>query len=45
MADTEMIVLARETQRNSDDIKQMHREIDDLTRAVEGLADEYSSPS
>lgn len=35
---TQMIVLARETQRNSDDIKQMRREIDDLTRAVERLA-------
>lgn len=33
-----MILLARETQRNSDDIKQMRREIDDLTRAVERLA-------
>jgi predicted nucleic acid-binding Zn-ribbon protein len=34
----QMVVLARETQRNSDDIKQMRREIDELTRAVERLA-------
>ena len=32
---TQMIVLARETQRNSDDIKQMRREIDELARAIE----------
>ena len=35
---TQMIVLARETQRNSDDIKQMRREIDELARALERLA-------
>ena len=35
---TQMIVLARETQRNSDDIKQMRREIDELARAIERLA-------
>lgn len=35
---TQMIVLARETQRNSDDIKQMRREIDEMARALERLA-------
>jgi hypothetical protein len=34
----QMIILARETQRNTDDIKQMRREIDELARAVERLA-------
>ena len=35
---TQMIMLAKETQRNSDDIKQVRREIDEMTRAIERLA-------
>ncbi len=35
---TQMIALARETQRNSDDIKQMRRDIDEMARAIERLA-------
>ncbi len=35
---TQMIVLAGETQRNSDDIKQMRREIDEMARVLERLA-------
>ena len=33
-----VITLAKETQRNSDDIKQMRRDIDDMARAIERLA-------
>ena len=35
---TQMITLAKETQRNSDDIKQMRRDIDEMARAIERLA-------
>lgn len=35
---TQMIMLAKETQRNSDDIKQMRRDIDEMARAIERLA-------
>ncbi len=34
----QMIMLAKETQRNQDDIKQMRREIDEMARAIERLA-------
>lgn len=35
---TQMIMLAKETQRNQDDIKQIRREIDEMARAIERLA-------
>ena len=35
---TQMVMLAKETQRNSDDIKQMRREMDEMARAIERLA-------
>ncbi len=35
---TQMIMLAKETQRNSDDIKQMRRDLDEMARAIERLA-------
>jgi len=31
---TQMITLAKETQRNSDDIKQMRRDIDEMARRL-----------
>ncbi len=34
----QVATIGKETQRNSDDIKQMRREVDDLIRAVERLA-------
>lgn len=35
---TQIITLGKETQRNSDDIKQMRRQIDEMSRAIERLA-------
>ncbi len=35
---TQIITLAKESQRNSDDIKQMRRDIDEMARAIERLA-------
>jgi predicted nucleic acid-binding Zn-ribbon protein len=35
---TQMVMLAKETQRNQEDIKQMRREIDEIAHAVERLA-------
>lgn len=35
---TQIIMLAKETQRNSDDIKQIRREMDEMGRAIERLA-------
>ena len=35
---TQMVMLAKETQGNSDDIKQIRREMDEMARAIERLA-------
>lgn len=35
---TQIITLGKETQRNSDDIKQIRRQIDEMSRAIERLA-------
>ena len=35
---TQVVTLAKETQRNSDDVKQIRREMDEMARAIERLA-------